>query len=74
MLARKELAAVLSVANKKRNDWAGHGGIVSEADARLRNEQLLAELYKSRLSQLRHSSVASNRNRALSGRVCGTTL
>jgi hypothetical protein len=31
-----------------RNDWAGHGGVVSQAEARLRNEQLLAELQKLR--------------------------
>ena len=48
MLARKELAAVLSAANKMRNDWAGHGGVVSLAEAQLRNEQLLAELQKLR--------------------------
>jgi hypothetical protein len=48
MLARKELVAVLSAANKMRNDWAGHGGVVSLAEAQLRNEQLLAELQKLR--------------------------
>jgi hypothetical protein len=48
MLSQKELADVLSVTNKMRNDWAGHGGVVSQAEARLRNEQLLAELQKLR--------------------------
>ncbi len=48
MLARKELAAVFSAANKMRNDWAGHGGVVGQEEARLRNEQLLAELQKLR--------------------------
>jgi type I restriction modification DNA specificity protein len=48
MLARKELVTVLAAANKMRNDWAGHGGVVGQAEARLRNEQLLAELQKLR--------------------------
>lgn len=48
MLARKELAHVLSDANKMRNDWAGHGGVVSPAEAQLRNEQLLSEVQKLR--------------------------
>ena len=48
MLARKEMAAVLSAANKMRNDWTGHGGVVSQPEARLRNEQLLTELQKLR--------------------------
>lgn len=48
MLARKELVAVLAAANKMRNDWTGHGGVVGQAEAQLRNEQLLAELQKLR--------------------------
>lgn len=48
MLARKELAGVLSAANKMRNDWTGHGGVVSQTEAGLRNELLLAELQKLR--------------------------
>jgi hypothetical protein len=48
MLARKELAMVLSTANRMRNDWAGHGGVVGQVEARLRNEQLLAEVQKLR--------------------------
>jgi len=47
-VARKELVAVLSVTNKMRNDWTGHGGAVGQADARLRNEQLVGELQKLR--------------------------
>jgi hypothetical protein len=48
MLANKGLAAVLSATNKMRNDWTGHGGVVSQPESRLRNEQLLAELQKIR--------------------------
>ncbi len=48
MLSLKELATVLSAANKMRNDWAGHGGVVSVSESKLRNEQLLAELQKLR--------------------------
>ena len=44
MLSRKELATVLSAANKMRNDWPGHGGIVGDAEAQLRNEKLLSEV------------------------------
>ena len=43
-LSRKELAAVLSTTNKMRNDWSGHGGVVGQEEAQLRNEQLLAEV------------------------------
>jgi hypothetical protein len=46
MLARKELAAVLSTTNTMRNDWTGHGGVVSQGEAKLRNQQLVAELQK----------------------------
>jgi len=48
MLASKELAAVLSSTNKMRNDWTGHGGVVSQPESQLRNEQLVAELQKLR--------------------------
>lgn len=44
MLARKEVAEALSKANKFRNDWSGHGGIVGSAEAQLRNELLVEEL------------------------------
>ncbi len=47
-LSRTELAAILSTTNKMRNDWSGHGGVVGQEEARLRNEQLLAEVQKLR--------------------------
>ncbi|MGA8659773.1 MAG: hypothetical protein WB586_26940, partial [Chthoniobacterales bacterium] len=40
-LSRAEIARVLSATNKLRNDWVGHGGVVGQAEARLRNEQLI---------------------------------
>jgi len=48
MMARKEPADVLSRGNKLRNDWTGHGGVVSLQDARRRNEQLLSEVQRLR--------------------------
>jgi hypothetical protein len=48
MLARTELATVLATTNKMRNDWIGHGGVVSQEEAGLRNEQLLTEVQKFR--------------------------
>jgi hypothetical protein len=48
MLASRELASILSATNKMRNDWAGHGGVVSQAEAKSRNAQLVAELLKLR--------------------------
>ena len=47
-LSRKELAAVLSTTNKMRNDWSGHGGVVGQEEAEVRNELLLAEVQKLR--------------------------
>jgi hypothetical protein len=47
-LSRKELAAILSTTNKMRNDWSGHGGVVGQEEAQLRNERLLAEVQKLR--------------------------
>ncbi len=47
-LSRKELAAILSAANKMRNDWGGHGGVVGQEEAESRNQQLLAEIQKLR--------------------------
>jgi hypothetical protein len=47
-LSRKEFAAILSTTNKMRNDWSGHGGVVGQEEAQLRNEQLLAEVQKLR--------------------------
>lgn len=50
MLGRKDLAEILAVTNKMRNDWTGHGGVVSQTEAQLRNEQLLGEAHKLRNS------------------------
>jgi hypothetical protein len=47
-LSRKDLAGILSTTNKMRNDWGGHGGVVGQEDAQLRNEQLLGEVQKLR--------------------------
>ena len=46
-ISRKELSSVLSTTNKMRNDW-GHGGVVGQEEAELRNQNLLAELQKLR--------------------------
>jgi len=43
-LSRKELAAILTKTNKMRNDWSGHGGVVDQKEAELRNQKLLAEV------------------------------
>src|ERR1039458_4908435 len=43
-LAQSELAGVLSRTNKMRNDWTGHGGVVSQEESQIRNEKLLAEV------------------------------
>ena len=48
MLARKELADVISKGNKRRNDWTGHGGVVSPEEAGRRNGELLSEVQKLR--------------------------
>ncbi len=45
-LAGKYLAAIFTATNKMRNDWGGHGGVVGQEEARLRNQQLLAEVQK----------------------------
>lgn len=47
-LSRKAVATVLAATNKMRNDWSGHGGVVGQDEAKLRNEKLLAELQKVR--------------------------
>jgi len=46
-ISRKELSSVLSTTNKMRNDW-GHGGVVGQEEAELRNQNLLAKLQKLR--------------------------
>lgn len=48
MLSRKELASVLQAGNTMRNDWTGHGGVVSPDEAKLRNERLVSELHRLR--------------------------
>jgi len=50
MLSGKDLVAVLAAANKLRNDWTGHGGMVGEGEAKERNEQLVGELQRLRQS------------------------
>ena len=45
-LSRLELAGIISATNKMRNDWSGHGGVVGQEEAQLRNERLLAEVQK----------------------------
>ncbi len=47
-LSRKELAKIFSTTNKMRNDWSGHGGVVGQEEAKLRNELLLGEVQKLR--------------------------
>lgn len=47
-LSRKELAVIFSATNKMRNDWGGHGGVVGQEEAELRNQKLLAEVQKLR--------------------------
>jgi hypothetical protein len=47
-VSRKEGVAIFATTNKLRNDWRGHGGIVGQDEAKLRNEQLLRELQKLR--------------------------
>jgi len=47
-LSRKDLASILSTTNKMRNDWSGHGGVVGQEEAQLRNEQIIGEVHKLR--------------------------
>ena len=47
-LSRKEVIGIISTTNKMRNDWSGHGGVVGQEEAQLRNEQLLGEVQKLR--------------------------
>jgi len=48
LLSSKDIAAVLGATNKMRNDWSGHGGVVGQEEAKLRNEQLLGQVEKLR--------------------------
>jgi len=43
-----ELASIFSDTNKMRNNWSGHGGVVGQEEAELRNQQLVAEVQKLR--------------------------
>jgi hypothetical protein len=45
-ISHQDLAGILSRTNKMRNDWSGHGGVVSAEDARVRNATLLDEVAK----------------------------
>lgn len=47
-LSNKDLTATLVTTNKMRNDWTGHGGVVSQEEAKRRNSLLLAEVQKLR--------------------------
>ena len=47
-LSQKGLASVISATIKMRNDWIGHGGVIGQDEAKLRNELLLLELQKMR--------------------------
>jgi len=46
VLASKSLADILATTCKMRNDWSGHGGVVGQQEAQLRNEELLTEVQK----------------------------
>jgi hypothetical protein len=48
LVSRKELATIISVTNKMRNDWDGHGGVVGQEESEARNQQLVGELQKLR--------------------------
>lgn len=48
LLCYKDIAVVLGATNKMRNDWSGHGGVVGQEEAKLRNEQLLGQVEKLR--------------------------
>jgi hypothetical protein len=49
LLAALEILPPLAFGtNKMRNDWTGHGGVVGQQDARLRNELLLSEILRVR--------------------------
>ena len=48
LLSSKGIAAVLGATNKMRNDWSGHGGVVGQEEAKIRNEQLVGQLEKLR--------------------------
>lgn len=48
LLSSKEITAILGETNKMRNNWTGHGGVVGQEEAKLRNERLLRQVEKLR--------------------------
>jgi len=62
LLCSKDIATVLGATNKMRNDWSGHGGVVGQEEAQLRNEQLLGQVGKMRqaMSDVWDTSVVAN--------------
>jgi len=62
LLCSKDIAAVLRATNKMRNDWSGHGGVVGQKEAKLRNEQLLGQVEKLRqaMSDVWDASIVVN--------------
>ncbi|XOV70570.1 MAG: restriction endonuclease subunit S [Verrucomicrobiota bacterium] len=62
LLSSKGIAAILGATNKMRNDWSGHGGVVGQDEAKLRNAQLLAQVEKLRqaMSDVWDSAVVVN--------------
>ena len=48
LVSSKDIVAILGATNKMRNDWSGHGGVVGQEEAKLRNEQLLGQVEKLR--------------------------
>lgn len=48
LLSSKDIAAILGATNKMRNDWSGHGGVVGQEEAKLRNEQLIGQVERLR--------------------------
>ena len=62
ILSGKPIADIFSATNKMRNDWGGHGGVVGQEEARIRNNQLPGQLEKLRfaMSDLWDSAVVAN--------------
>ncbi|MBN2550305.1 MAG: N-6 DNA methylase [Anaerolineales bacterium] len=48
VLSHKNISGIIEFANNKRNVWRGHGGVVSQEEAKLRNEQLLSRVQELR--------------------------
>lgn len=61
-LCCKDIAAILGATNKMRNDWSGHGGVLGQEEAKLRNEQLVGQVEKLRqaMTDVWDSSVIVN--------------